>query len=152
MEWIPRITVGGSTGYANPPPGSDPGFYAVGVGLALPLTGTFRDRARRDADVASAQARALEADATLEQLSVRAAEIDGSIAGLEAALPAAERSREAAEQALAAVTVRAQAGAVPQVDVEASRAVLRRTGVRERMLRLRIDGLRARRPFLTTSP
>ena len=36
-------------------------------------------------------------------------------------------------------------------DVEAARAVLRRTGMRERMLRLRLDGLRARRAFLTTS-
>lgn len=152
MEWLPRLTVGGSAGYANPPPGSDPGHYAVGIGLALPLTATFRERARRDADLASARARALEADGTLEQLAVRTAEIDGSIAGLEAALPAAERSRQAAEQALAAVTARAQAGAVPQVDVEAARAVLRRTRMRERMLRLRVDGLRARRVFLTTNP
>jgi outer membrane protein TolC len=152
MEWIPRVTVGGSTGYANPPPEGDPGYYAVGVAVALPLTGTFRERARRDADAAGAEARALEAEATLEQLAVRTAEIDGSIAGLEGALPAAERSREAAEQALAAVTVRAEAGAVPQLDVETARAVLRRTQMRARMLRLRLDGLRARRAFLTTSP
>lgn len=152
MEWMPKVMVGGSAGYANPPPGSDPGYYAVGVGLALPLTGTFRERAQREAEAASAEARALEADATLEQLAVRTAEIDGSIAGLEAALPAAARSREAAEQALAAVRARAQAGAVPQVDVEAARAVPRRTEMRERMLRLRLDGLRARRAFLTTSP
>lgn len=152
LEWIPRLMVGASAGYANPPQGSAPGYYALGAALALPLTGTFRERARRETEVASAQARALEADATLEQLSIRTAEIDGSITGLEAALPAAERSRGAAEQALAAVTARAQAGVVPQVDVEAARAVLRRTGMRERLLRLRLDGLRARRAFLTTSP
>lgn len=152
MEWIPKVMVGGSAGYANPPPGSDPGYYAVGAALALPLTGTFRERARRNGDVANAEARALEADAMLVQLAVRTAEIDGSISGVETALPAAKRSQQAAEQALAAVTVRAQAGAVPQVDVEAARAVLRRTGMRERILRLRLDGLKARRAFLTTSP
>lgn len=151
MEWIPRAVVGGSTGYANPRPGEDPGYWAAGVAVALPLTGTFRERARRDGDAAAAEARALEAEAMLEQLAVRTAEIDGSVAGLEAALPAAERSREAADQALAAVTVRAEAGAVPQVDVETARAVLRRTEMRARMLRLRLDGLRARRAFLTTS-
>lgn len=79
------------------------------------------------------------------------AEIDGAIAGLDAALPAAERSREVAEQALAAVAARAEAGAVPQVDVETTRAVLRRTQMRARMLRLGLDGLRARRAILTTS-
>src|SRR5262249_35470955 len=86
MDWIPRLMLGGSAGYANPPPGSEPGYYAVGVALAFPLTGTFRQRARKDADVANAEARALEADSTVEQLAVRTAEIDGSIAGLEAAL------------------------------------------------------------------
>jgi hypothetical protein len=54
-------------------------------------------------------------------------------------------------RALAAVVVRAEAGAVPQVDVEAAHAVLRRTKMRARMLRLRLDGLRARRTFLTTT-
>ncbi|MGH7268809.1 MAG: TolC family protein, partial [Polyangiaceae bacterium] len=151
MDWIPRLMFGGSAGYANPPPGSQPGYYAVGVALALPLTGTFRERARKNADIADAEARALEADATVEQLAVRTAEIDCSISGLEAALPAATRSREAAEQALAAVTARAEAGAVPQVDVEAAQAVLRRAELRERLLRLRLDGLKARRAFLTTS-
>jgi outer membrane protein TolC len=150
MEWLPRVTVGGSTGYANSAPGSDPGYYAVGVAVALPLTGALRERARRDADAAGAEGRALETSAILEQLSVRSAEIDGAIAGLGAALPAAKQSREAAEQALEAITVRAQAGAVPQVDVEAARATLRRAGMRERMLGLRIQGLRARRAFLTT--
>lgn len=152
MEWIPRVTAGASAGYANPPPGSDPGYYAVGVGLGLPLTALFRERARRGTDIASAEARALEADATLEQLALRTAEIDGSVVGLAAALPAAGRSRGAAEQALAAVTARTRAGTVPQVDLEAARAVLRRAGMRERLLQLRIDGLRARLAFLTTSP
>src|SRR5207245_1437279 len=109
MDWIPKLMVGASTGYANPAPGSNPGYYAVGVAVALPLTGAFRERSRKDADAAIAEARALEADATIEQLAVRSAEIDGSIAGLEAALPAAQRSRNAAEQALAAVTARAEA-------------------------------------------
>lgn len=152
MEWIPRVMAGGSAGYANPRPGEDPGYYAVGVAVALPLTGTLRERARRDADAAGAEARALEAESAIEQLGVRTAEIDGTIAGLEAALPAAERSREAAEQALAAVVARAGAGAVAQVDVEAARAVLRRADMRARMVRLHLDGLRARRAFLTTSP
>lgn len=152
MEWIPKVMVGGSAGYANPPPGAEPGYYAAGVSLALPLTGTLRERARRDVDIATARSLALEADAALEQISVATAEIDGSIAALEAALPAAERSREAAEQALGAATARARAGTLPQVDVEAARAVLRRGGMRERMLRLRLDGLRARRVFLTASP
>jgi len=152
MDWIPRLMLGGSAGYANPPPGSEPGYYAVGVALAFPLTGTFRQRARKDADVANAEARALEADSTVEQLAVRTAEIDGSIAGLEAALPAAKGSTEAAEQALAAVTARAEAGAAPQVDVEAAQAVLRRAEMREGTLRLRLDGLKARRAFLTTRP
>jgi len=151
MEWIPRLMFGGSTGYANPPPGSAPGTYGVGVAPAVPLTGAFRERARLAADVANAEARALETDATLEQLAIRTAEIDGSIAGLEAALPAAERSREAAAQALAAVLARAEAD-VPQVDVEPAEAILRRAEIRERTLRLHLDGLKARRAFLTTSP
>jgi outer membrane protein TolC len=77
--------------------------------------------------------------------------MDGAIEGLEAALPSAERSEAAARAALDAVTIRAEAGAVPFVDVEAARAALRRAERRVRALRLRIDGLRARRAFLTTS-
>jgi hypothetical protein len=124
----------------------------VGVALVVPLTGTFRERARLAADMANAEARALETDATLEQLAVRTAEIDGSITGLEAALPAAGRSREAAAQALAAALVRAEAGTVPQVEVEATEAILRGAEIRERTLRLRVDGLKARRAYLTTNP
>ncbi len=152
MEWIPRVTLGASAGYANPPPGVDPGYYAVGLGLSLPLTRALRERSRRGADMALAKARAFEADAVIDQMLIRGAEIDGAIAGLSAALPAAERSREAAEQALEAVAARAQAGSVPQVDVEAARAVVQRTTMRNRMLQIRLDGLRARRTLLTAGP
>jgi outer membrane protein TolC len=151
FEWAPRLMVGGSTGYANPPPGDDPGYYAAGAAIAFPLTGAFRGRAHREADAASADARALEADATIQQLAIRTAEIDGAIAGLEGALPAAGGSRDAARQALDALGVRALAGAVPQVDVETTQAALRRAQMRERILRLRIDGLRARRAFLAAA-
>jgi outer membrane protein TolC len=147
LEWAPRLMLGGSVGHANPPQGSDPGYYAAGVAVALPVTGVFRERARREADSAGAEARALEAEAMIEGLSVRIAELDGSIEGLAAALPAADRGKEAAEQALRAITARAQAGAVPQIDLEIARSVLRRAAMRERMLRLRLDGLRARRAF-----
>ena len=85
--------LGASTGYANPSPGGQPGTWAVGTALALPLTGVFREGARKDADIAGLEASALEADATVEQLAVKTAEIYGSISGLEAALPAAIRSR-----------------------------------------------------------
>jgi outer membrane protein TolC len=151
MDWIPRLTVGGSLGYANPPPGIDAGYYAVGAAITFPLSGVFRERSRRSAEIASAEARASEADAVIQQLAVRVAEMDGAIEGLEAALPSAERSEAAARAALDAVTIRAEAGAVPFVDVEAARAALRRAERRVRALRLRIDGLRARRAFLTTS-
>ncbi len=151
MDWIPRLTVGGSLGYANPPPGTDPGYYAVGAAIAFPLTGVFREQSRRSAEIASAEARASEAEAVVEQLAVRVAEMDGAIAGLEAALPSAERSVAAARAALKVVTARAQAGAVPFVDVETARAALRRAEMRVRALRLRIDGLRARRAFITTA-
>lgn len=151
MDWIPRLTVGGSLGYANPLPGTDPGYYAVGAAVVFPLTGAFRDRSRRSAEIASAEVRASEADAVVEQLSVRVAEMDGAIAGLEAALPSAERSESVARAALDAVAVRADAGAVPFVDVETARAAVRRAEMRVRGLRLRIDGLRARRAFITTA-
>ena len=83
--------LGASTGYANPSPGGQPGTWAVGTALALPLTGGFREG--EDADTAGLEVSALEADATVEQLAVKTAEIYGSISGLEAALPAAIRSR-----------------------------------------------------------
>jgi outer membrane protein TolC len=151
MEWIPRLSVGGSLGYANPPRGADTGYYAFGAAVAFPLTGAFREQNRRSAAIAEAEARAHEAEFVVQQLAVRVAEMDGAIAGLEAALPSAERSVTVARSAVDAMNVRAQAGTVPVVEVEAARAVLRRAQTRLRMLTLRIDGLRARRTFLTSA-
>ncbi|TAK30153.1 MAG: TolC family protein [Myxococcaceae bacterium] len=151
MEWLPRVTVAGSVGYANPAPGSDPGYYALGAAVALPITGVVRERSRRAAEVASLEARASEADATLEQLAIHVAEIDAAIAGLDASLPAVEQGRQLADTALAGVAARVASGVVAPIDLEAALATQRRAQGRERLLRVHLEGLRARRVYLVAS-
>jgi len=148
LDLAPRVTVAGSVGYANAAPGSDPGYYALGAAVALPLTGAIRDRARRDGEAAALEAQASQADATAQQLATRVAEIDASIEALEAALPAVEAGTRLADQAAEGLAARAAAGVVAPIDVEPARSVQRRARARERTLRVQLEGLRARRSLL----
>lgn len=150
LDWLPRVVVGASAGYANPPPGVDPGYYALGLGISLPLTGVLRDRARRAEIVADTEARAADQDAVAEALSLRVAEIDGAVAGLEALLPAAAASARAAQLALDATSTRVEAGVAAQVALETARALQRRAAMREHMLGIQLNGLRARRALLVS--
>ena len=152
LAWLPRLMLGASAGYANPDAGSEAGLYAVGVAVAVPFTWALRERVQREANAAAADARALESDAVVQQLAVRSAELDGAVVGLESALPAAEVSRHAAEQARDALVVRAGAGVVAQVEIEAAEIGVRRTQMRERMIRVHLDALRARRTALGSAP
>lgn len=151
MEWVPRVTVAGSVGYANPAPGGDPGYYALGAAVALPITGVVRERSRRTAELASLEARASEADATLEQLAIHVAEIDAAIGGLEASLPAVEQGRRLADTAFAGVTARVASGVVAPIELDAAHAAQRRAQGRERLLRVHLEGLRARRVYLVAA-
>nr|MBA3950196.1 TolC family protein [Acidobacteriota bacterium] len=144
LHAVPRVMLGASAGYANPPPGMAAGVYAVSAGIVLPVTGLFRDRARRTAEAASVEARAHELDAVTQQIAIRAAELDAAIDGLTAALPAAERATAAAAASLDAVAARATAGLIRHADVEVARAALRKAQLRESILRRQINGMRAR--------
>lgn len=120
------------------------------TGLVLPITGMFRERARRDVEAALVEARASELDAVTQELAMRAAELDAAIEGLTAALPAAERAAAAAQAALDAVAARGAAGLVRHADVEIARTMTRKASLREHTLRRQIEGMRARRSYLTT--
>lgn len=148
LEPVPRLTVGTSAGYANPPPGTAPGYYAGGVALSIPLSAILRERARRDAEAALAESRAAELDARVQALIIRAEELDSAITGLVAAYIAAAQSTHAAQHLLDALLARAAAGTVRQIEVEVVRSLLRRAQTRERGLKIRLDALRARRLYL----
>lgn len=149
LAWLPRVILGASAGYANPSSGTDTGLYALGVAVGLPITGALRERHRREAEAEAADARALELDASVRTLAIRAAELEGAIAGLEASLVAAEASRRAAERARDALAARAAAGVVAHVELEATEVALRRAQLREQLLRVHADGMRARRAAIT---
>jgi len=148
LDLAPRVTLAGSAGYANPAPGSDPGYYALGAAVALPLTGAIRERERHDGEASALEARASEADATAEQLALRAAEMDASIEALEAALPVVSAGRRLADEAAEGLSTRAAAGVVAAVEVEPARALQRQARGREQTLLIRLEGLRARRSVL----
>lgn len=150
LEAIPRLTVGVSAGYANPPPGAAPGYYAAGVGLSIPLSTILRERAHREAEAALVESRAADLDARVQTLVIRAEELDSAIGGLGAARVAAAQSTLAAQDSLDALLARAAAGTVRQIEVEAVRSMLRRAQTRERTLQIRLDALRARRFYLWT--
>jgi len=148
LEAIPRLTVGASAGYANPPPGTAPGYYAAGVALSIPLSALLRERARRDEEAALVESRAAELDARVQALIIRAQELDSAITGLDAAHVAAAQSTRTAQDSLDALLARVAAGTVRQIEVEPVRSLLRRAQTRERTLKIRLDAFRARRHYL----
>lgn len=143
-EVLPRVIVGGSIGYANPPIGQDPGIWAVGVSLVVPLTAPIGADAREEGAARAYEAKAYDEEARKQELDTRRATLRATVKALDAALPAAEASTKAAREALAAIDVRAKGGLAREVEVETSRALVTKAEVDESTLRLRLAGTKAR--------
>ncbi|MBI3073297.1 MAG: TolC family protein [Deltaproteobacteria bacterium] len=130
-EHLPRLVATGSLGYAHPPDGKDPGFWAVGIGLVWPLFRGFADANRIKAaalrvDEATHHLRDREDDVRLELVlahqRVRAA--------LDLARVTADELTRA-ELATAATRATFAAGLLPYGDV--ARASLAVTAARARL-------------------
>lgn len=143
-EALPRVIVGGSFGYANPQPGQDPGIWAAGVSVVVPLTAPIAADAREEGAARAYEAKAYDAEARAQEIETRRAALRATVKALATALPAMEASTSAARESLAALEVRAKGGLARELEVEANRALVTRAEVDESTLRVRLAGAKAR--------
>ncbi len=141
---LPRVVVSGSVGYANTPMGQDPGLWAAGVGVIIPLTSFFAEEARAEAAARAADARAFEADARAQELAIQRATLRAMRKALDAAIAATDATVAAAKAALAAVEARVKGGLARALELESARVVLVRAEVDAATLRIRSDAIKAR--------
>jgi len=141
---LPRVVVSGSVGYANTPPGQDPGYWAAGIGLVIPLTSYFVEEARAEAAARAADARAHEADARAQELALQRVTLRAMRKALDAAIAASDATVIAARDALAAIEARVKGGLAREVEVETVRLAVIRAEVDAATLRVRADAIRAR--------
>ncbi len=147
-DLLPRVVVGGSAGYAHTPTPQDPGLWAAGVAVMVPLTGTFSERARQQVAAFAADSRAHEADARAQEVEVRRATLRATLRALELALPSAEASTKAAHEAMSAVEARANAGLVREVEVGTALVAVAHATSTEGQIRIRVQATRARLAWL----
>lgn len=133
-EHRPRLVVAGSAGYARRVSPDEPGYWAAGVGIVVPLLGFVREEARARAATADAQAasaRAHQADLELRAQLGREAALLRTFA---ASVAAADASVAAAGTVLSAAEARYAAGQLSFVEVDAARdAVIRAESTRRRL-------------------
>lgn len=150
-EALPRVVVGGSVGYANPPAGQDAGLWAVGVSAVVPLTAPFVAAARDDAAASTEESKAFEADARAEQLELERSSLRANVRAFEAAIPAMKESARAVQEALRATQSRVDGGLNRELEVEAIRVLLTRSLTDEATLRIRLAAAEARLAWIGES-
>ncbi len=147
-EVLPRVIVGGSVGYASAAPPREPGAWAVGVAVVVPLTTFFAERARQETVALTAEARGEEAIARAQQMAVQISELAAMLRGLEASRAPADASVRAARLALDAMEARARGGLVREVEIEAARVALAQATAQRAVLAIRAQAMRARLAIL----
>jgi outer membrane protein TolC len=152
LELVPRLVLGGSAGYANPPAGQAPGLWAAGAAVHLPLLGILAERPRHEAAAALAEAQVHDAERLALEVEVEIRRLRARLAGLFAEADAAAITSQAARAALAAVEARARAGLAREVEVEASRAVAAQAAASEAVLQVRIQAAQARLALIGPGP
>lgn len=133
-EHLPKLVVAGSAGYARREAPDDPGYWAAGVGVVVPLFTFAREGARaREAAAAARAAGARASQADIEQKAQIGTEI-AALRALAASVAAADSSTAAAKAALDAAEARYAAGQLSFADVDAARdAFVRIASTRRRV-------------------
>jgi outer membrane protein TolC len=147
-ELTPRLVISGSGGFANPAPGKDTGYYAVGAAVIVPLTAFVGEKARQEAQAQTAEARADAADARRQQVALQIASLRATLTGVRASTAAVDASEHAARAALEALQARIQAGAVRAAEIESARTLVVDTSSTAAVLRIRILALQAKLALL----
>jgi outer membrane protein TolC len=133
-EHLPKLVVAGSAGYARRAAPEDPGYWAAGVGIVVPLLSFVGEAARaREADASAkgAAARALQAD---NELRSELARETASLRAFASSVSSAEASFVAAKTALDAAEARYGAGQLSFAEADAARdAFVRIASARRRL-------------------